>query len=168
MTIPNENDESRSFELPGHQEIVSSLFFHVSSVTYPLGLGKLFYKLTYVVGQNDTSEGVSITPDLLYLTGSRLTLYRNEVPDWAAKPLMLVPDLVVEIVSPDDTYTYISEKLDQYLADRVKYIWLIDQKREIVVVYEPDKVPNRLHSDDKLTGGDVIPGFEVTVRTLFE
>jgi Uma2 family endonuclease len=70
-------------------------------------------------------------PDLFFLSRERLH-------DWAQlqeQPrLEFAPDLVIEILSPSETYTYWSEKLQDYFALGVPEVWLVDiDKRAIEV-----------------------------------
>jgi Uma2 family endonuclease len=70
-------------------------------------------------------------PDLFFLSRERLQ-------DWAQlqeQPrLEFAPDLVIEILSPSETYTYWSEKLQDYFALGVPEVWLVDiDKRAIEV-----------------------------------
>jgi Uma2 family endonuclease len=89
-------------------------------------------------------------------------------PDYRRKPLMLVPDLVVEVVSPTDKADEINEKIDAYLEDGVKLIWILYPTSRKAVVYAPGmEQPRHLKADDRLDGGDIIPGFEVVLSSLF-
>jgi Uma2 family endonuclease len=58
---------------------------------------------------------------------------RFRIPDVCAKalphekrPILLKPDLVVEVLSPDDRPGEILEKIADYAAAGVPYIWIID------------------------------------------
>jgi Uma2 family endonuclease len=73
----------------------------------------------------------------------------------------------VEIVSPNDTYSKVTEKVDLYLEDGVRMVWVIDPQRSKVTVYTADQ-QTTLGEEHTLSGGDVIPGFELTIRALFE
>jgi Uma2 family endonuclease len=82
--------------------------------------------------------------------------------------LRLAPDLAVEVMSPDDTYTEVEEKVAEYFNAGVRLIWIIVPKTQGIVVYRPRKEALRLNREDKLTGEDVLPGFELSVAELFE
>jgi Uma2 family endonuclease len=70
-------------------------------------------------------------PDLFFLSRERLH-------DWAhlqEQPrLEFAPDLVIEILSPSDTYTYWSEKLQDYFALGVPEVWLVDVDKRAIEV----------------------------------
>lgn len=82
--------------------------------------------------------------------------------------LRLVPDLAVEVMSPGDTYTEVEEKVAEYFNAGVRLIWVVVPKTQGVVVYRPRKEALRLNREDKLTGENVLPGFEISVAELFE
>ena len=64
-------------------------------------------------------------PDLAVFAGEE----PEHVPD---RP----PLLVIEIVSPDDRFSYIDEKLAEYRAWGVPNIWVIDPHRRTLHSYE--------------------------------
>lgn len=79
-----------------------------------------------------------------------------------------VPELLVEILSPNDTVEQIDEKIDAYLAAGVALIWIIDPRRRTAMIYQPDSQPRLVTENDTLEGGDVLPGFGVRFGELFE
>ena len=81
-------------------------------------------------------------------------------------PHMGPPDLAVEVLSPDDRPGSVAGKIMYYLLNGVRLVWLIDPDARIVQVFTPDRVMRELTEDDTLDGGDVIPGFAVTVRDI--
>jgi Uma2 family endonuclease len=81
---------------------------------------------------------------------------------WARIP----PDLAVEVVSPNDLYEELEEKLDDYEKAGVPLIWVISPKSRKVMVYRADGSVSRLREDDELSGEDVIPGFRCPIREI--
>lgn len=77
------------------------------------------------------------------------------------------PNLVVEVISPSDTYTKVAEKVDEWLNAGCAMVWVIDPRRETVEVYRSPEDITVLRSDDILDGGDVIEGFQCQVQDLF-
>lgn len=77
-----------------------------------------------------------------------------------------VPDLVIEVVSPGDSYTDLQNKVEHYLIDWVRLFWIIDPQRKTVSIYQGDRF-TALRNADILSGGDVIPGFQVTLTHVF-
>lgn len=79
----------------------------------------------------------------------------------------VVPDLAVEILSPSNTKKEMQRKLDDYFQAGVKLVWYCDPEKKIVTEYTSTNEFNSLSMDDTLTGGSVLPGFELRVREWF-
>jgi Uma2 family endonuclease len=80
----------------------------------------------------------------------------------------VAPDLVVEVVSPNDTAQSINKKIHDFLAAGVSLIWVVDPTTRSVMVLRQDGSARRIQDGDILEGEDVIPGFQVPVTALFE
>jgi Uma2 family endonuclease len=91
-------------------------------------------------------------------------------PGWSrpAGFLDVAPDLVVEVLSPNDTVMDLTEKLPEYFAIGVRLVWVIDPRaRRVHACRSPTDV-REFGATERLPGDDVLPGFEVPVATLFE
>ncbi|MGB7338711.1 MAG: Uma2 family endonuclease [Phototrophicaceae bacterium] len=106
-------------------------------------------------------------PDVLYIQKDRLIQYETNLENSDEKPLILVPDLVIEVISPTDKYSDVSTKVDTYLADGVKLIWIVDPQRKTITVYEGNDTGKILRIEDRLTGGNVLPAFELDIKEIF-
>jgi Uma2 family endonuclease len=82
--------------------------------------------------------------------------------------LRLTPDLAVEVVSPNDRYTEVAEKIAEWLAHGVRLVFVVDPRRQTVDVHRPGQRPQTLGLDDVLDGEDVVPGWTLAVRDLFD
>ena len=82
--------------------------------------------------------------------------------------LDVAPELVVEILSPDDRMTDIMRKLREYFDAGVKLVWVADPETKTVYAYRSMTDVREFGESDKLTGDDVLPGFSVLVASLFE
>jgi len=78
----------------------------------------------------------------------------------------LVPDVMVEVVSPHDNALNVQEKIEEYLQAGVPLIWVIYPETQTVYAYQGGAV-KLLHAQDDLTGNDVLPGFVCPVAELF-
>lgn len=76
-----------------------------------------------------------------------------------------MPDLAVEVKSPDDSLRALRDKARYYLANGCRLVWLVLPDKQIIEVYTADKQP--LTEADTLTGGEVLPGFALPVRQVF-
>ncbi len=81
--------------------------------------------------------------------------------------LDVAPELIVEVLSPDDAWSDLMEKLDEYFTCGVKVVWVADPRTRQVYVYQSVTNVERFTEKDTLTGGDVLSGFSVPVVELF-
>jgi Uma2 family endonuclease len=103
-------------------------------------------------------------PDASFISWERLP--GGEIPK---EPVpLLVPDLAVEVISPDNTRKEMDEKLQEYFERGVRLVWFVRPKSRVVDVYTAPDQFTRLTASMRLDGGDVLPGFSVVVRELFE
>jgi Uma2 family endonuclease len=82
--------------------------------------------------------------------------------------LAVVPDLVAEIVSPNDTAQQLMRKVDQYLAAGAKCVWVIYPAERKVHAYEPNDQLRVLGKKKNLEAPELLPGFSLPVSQLFE
>lgn len=108
-------------------------------------------------------EENSRIPDLSFVREERGPMIEE-----GAAPYM--PDLAIEIQSPDDDSKQMREKAEYYLSNGSRMVWLIFTRKHSrrIEVYRPGQPMQTLHMDDTLDGSEVLPGFSVTVKALFE
>jgi len=78
-----------------------------------------------------------------------------------------MPDLAVEIKSPDDTIKEMRETAAYYLANGSRLVWLVYPNLRMVEVYRPDADVEILDAEQTLVGHDVLPGFALPVADVF-
>lgn len=78
------------------------------------------------------------------------------------------PDLVVEVLSPDDRPPHVRQKITEYLAHGVLGVLVVDPRRKTVAVYRPSSPALTLRDDDVLDLGDIVAGFTCRVSEIFE
>jgi len=78
------------------------------------------------------------------------------------------PDLAVEVVSPTDRAADIEEKIRDYLQAGTRLLLVIYPRTKTIAVYRPGKDVQILTLEDALEGYDVLPGFSIPVREIFE
>ncbi len=80
-----------------------------------------------------------------------------------------LPDLAIEIQSPDDDPNDMRDKAHFYLQNGSKAVWLLYPRKQIIETYHNDpRLDDILTANEVLTGGDLLPGFSVPVRDVFE
>lgn len=154
----------------GHSEVIQTLFIALYLFVTGRGLGRVYSETTFILPDRldrDRVEG-SRTPDVMVYLGERVAQYQDANPDWRELPLPLVPDLVVEVVSPNDRYSDVDEKVDVYLADGVRLIWVVDPQRGKVHIHVPGQVPQTLKDGALPAGGAVLPEFSITLADIFK
>jgi Uma2 family endonuclease len=153
-----------------HNEILHRLFFAVVAFVERLSLGLARMEATFILPERDAPDWVrgSRTPDFLFYTAERIRQYKAAHPDWQGKPYAIVPDLVVEVVSPNDSADQVTGKVDLYLADGVREVWVVYPAAGTIMIYAPDSETVRLLRRDSMLGdSDVLPGFQLSLHDLF-
>lgn len=121
-------------------------------------LGEAYSEITFQCFPNDA--GLVRRPDLAFVSKDRLSL----VPEEGHVPI--APDLVVEVISPNDTVYALDEKLEDYRSAGVKLAWVVNPHARSIRVFRLDGTITRLRADDLLTGESVLPGFSTRVNDL--
>ena len=111
-------------------------------------------------------DGSMRCPDAWWMSAERW----NSLPAASDRPFRAaVPDLLVEIVSPSNRGTGLTDKVRRYLEGGARLVWVINARQRCVTVYRPGAEAEILHEPDMLGGGDVLPGFAFNVRErIFE
>ena len=98
-------------------------------------------------------------PDIAYVR-------RDRIPNDATAFPQLAPDLVVEVLSPDDRPGETLAKIGDWLEAGVQIVWVIDPERRLARVYRADGTESVLRDTDELTGEDVLPGFRCVLGSI--
>ena len=99
-------------------------------------------------------------PDVAFISRERL-------PDPQTRGFpALVPDLVVEVLSPDDRPGETLAKVGAWLEGGARLVWVIDPERRRVRVYRDDGSEALVGEDQPLEGEDVLPGFTCTLASI--
>ena len=102
------------------------------------------------------------TPDLLYISNERLP------DDWDEDGACSVPpELVIEIISPGQTFGQMAGKARDYLDAGVLRVWIVDSKARSITVFYPDAAPKTYMGDEVVTDS-LFKGLEFTVEAVFQ
>jgi Uma2 family endonuclease len=107
--------------------------------------------------------GLVRLPDTAFISWGRYPKKkrrRGEIPTVA-------PDLVVEVLSKDNTPKEMKRKLREYFEAGVRLVWYVDPSKRTVTVYTAVDRSTVLGEDQRLDGGDVLPGFSLSIRDWF-
>lgn len=112
-----------------------------------------------------TYGGRSYVPDLSVYRWARLPIQANgKIANQFIEP----PDLVLEIVSPDQSSTALVRRCLWYVSHGVAVALLIDPDDESVLSFRPNQVTASLTDADRIDLDDVLLGFELTVQQVFD
>ena len=107
-------------------------------------------------------DGSRLGPDAYWISQERW----DNLPEGARTPpfAAVVPDFVVEIVSPSNRGPQLEDKVRRYLDGGARLVWVIHPVERTVSVFSPGAGPEVLTDPETVGGGDVLPGFVFNVR----
>ncbi|MEH1919471.1 Uma2 family endonuclease [Nostoc sp.] len=101
-------------------------------------------------------------PDILYIS------YEHLPANWDENEACPVPpDLVIEIISPGQTFGQMAAKAKDYLDAKVLRVWILDSKARSITVFYPDAAPQTYMGEELLTDS-LFEGLEFTVEQVFQ
>jgi Uma2 family endonuclease len=100
-------------------------------------------------------------PDLTYVSYERLP---KEVMEDEACPIP--PELVIEIISPGQTFGQLAEKATDYLEGGVSRVWVVDPQARSITVFYPD-APPRTYTKTALLTDSLLEGLQLTSQQVF-
>jgi Uma2 family endonuclease len=113
----------------------------------------------------DAERDLRRRPDLAFVSVERwpLSLDIPETGDW-----QVIPDLAVEVLSPNDLWQEVWAKMQEYFRMGVRQVWIILPAAKQVCVYTSPTEVRILTASDELDGGPLLPGFRLPVASLFK
>jgi Uma2 family endonuclease len=131
--------------------------------------------LATFVHQNDL--GVALGPDATL----RIVPKQVRLPDvcfisWQRFPEQsltnvpipaLIPDLAIEVLSKSNTKREMDRKLREYFEAGVRLVWYVDPKKRDAQVFTSVDQAAHIPADGFLDGGNVLPGFQLSLAELF-
>ena len=145
----------------GHGEIISWLNVRIGSYIIEKDLGRMCSgDAGFILGRGPDGRDTVRGLDFAFIA-------KAKVPG----PLEFTwyemgPDLAVEVISPNNKAGDIHLKVMQLLNAGTRLVWLVYPESRTVVVHTASGATT-LYENDKLSGGDVLPGFELRVGDIF-
>jgi Uma2 family endonuclease len=134
-----------------HGHVAGKLLFLLGQHVYPRNLG-------WLSGQ-DTGFKIASNPDTVRAPDVAFTS-RERQPVMPRRGYGTVaPDLVAEVLSPDDRPGEVLSKVGDWLAAGVRLVFVVDTIRREVSIYRIDGSQSLVRDDDLLDGEDFLPGF---------
>lgn len=143
-----------------HNLISGNLYFFLRLFLQSKDIGQVSYETRYRANPDDTEN--DRIPDISFTTRARLmpVVTQGAVPQ--------IPDLCIEIQSPNDYPKQMRDKAAYYLENGAQQVWLIFTRKPLIEVMYPDGQSDFYYPGDTLPGGDLLPGFEVALEEIFK
>ncbi len=108
------------------------------------------------------SPDLVVAPDLAYVK-------KEDASEPGTRGFVTVtPQLTAEVIQPDDRYVTINKKTAAYLQAGVQLVLIIDPWSHTVTAHRSTRDTTVLHEDDTLDASDVVPGWTLSIASLFE
>ena len=104
-------------------------------------------------------------PDVTFISFERWPADRP-LP-YRGEPMDAVPELVVEVASPNDEAEGLLGKAHEYLEAGARLVWLVYPRLRVLHAYQSPTSFRVFTAGDDLDGGPVLPGFRVPMAQLF-
>jgi Uma2 family endonuclease len=110
-------------------------------------------------------DGSAMSPDAAWASNARLaTLSKQE----RRKFLRLIPEFVVEVLSPSDRLKTAQNKMVVWAANGVELGWLIDGDNRCVYVYRGTGEPRIVTDANSIAGEGPMEGFVMPLQEIWE
>jgi Uma2 family endonuclease len=143
-------------------DIAINLLVALANFARPHRLGQAHSEMLFLI---DRSRDLKRRPDVSFVSSSRWSLDLG-IPRTSAWDV--VPDLVVEVVSPSNTAEAVLAKLEEYFQAGTRLVWVVYPSQAKVYTYESPTTVRILQAGDDLDGGAVLPGFRHSIAGLFK
>jgi Uma2 family endonuclease len=150
-----------SMPKPRHGQICSRVDRILGNHVEDRDLGQVLSNDTGVITQRgpDTVRGA----DVSYYSFARVP--KGPLPN---RYLDTPPDLIVEVLSPDDRWPKVLAKVAEYLEAGTTVVIVLDDQRRQAHVYRADGATQILGADDALSVAELFGEFAVRVGRFFE
>lgn len=168
MALP---DDGGSYELVDGElvDMGNSGMEHGNISAYLCGLIELYVRPRKQGVTCDSSTAFTLksgnkrSPDVSFISKERLQGVRRLPKGY----FQGAPDLAVEVISPNNTFEEMHDKLVEYFDNGCRLVWLINPDEQSILIYRQPQPDKLLKTIDSLDGEDGIPGFTLPVVDLF-
>jgi Uma2 family endonuclease len=99
--------------------------------------------------------------DVVFISHNRMARCKGE------GYLDVAPEIVVEVLSPNDHRGDLAEKIQDYFSAGVDRVWVLDSRQRCISVYRALSNIRELRPGDVLIEEELLPGFRLAVGDLF-
>jgi Uma2 family endonuclease len=111
----------------------------------------------YIRRDPDTVRGA----DVIYISHERVAQSRSK------NFLEVAPELVVEVLSPTDRWSYLMEKVADYFSAGVLRVWVANPRTSRILVYRSPESFVELGVGEVLRDEELLPGFSLPIAEIF-
>lgn len=142
-----------------HGKCTATLAFYLHSFILEHNIGNILIGGVgiYIRRNPDTIRAA----DVLYISHERMAQVQSQ------SFLDVAPELVVEVLSPDDRWLEVQQKIIDYFQAGVTQVWMAAPAHQTVSVYRSHSDVTMFNAGDTLISQDMLPGFSITVNLLF-
>ncbi|MEQ8672320.1 MAG: Uma2 family endonuclease [Aggregatilineales bacterium] len=145
-----------------HSVVVANIYRPLYEYVMTKRLGRVVFEVRRRVENDDRNVFI---PDLDFTTKERLNQRKDKLVRSGA--VLQMPDLAVEVQSPEQSLKLMSDKASYYLNNGTHTVWLIYPAKRLVEILTRDS--RQLLSDkDTLNGGELLPEFSMPVEDIFK
>lgn len=135
-------------------------------IAFPLGQHVMAHQLGYMFPAGTgfllrRNPDLVRDPDLAFCTHERV---RMEV---SSDYCYFAPSLAIEVISPQDSAGEVMQRVTDYLLGGTQLVWLLYPQQEKILVHYPSYRALLLNRHDLLDGGDLLPGFSLSLSSVF-
>ncbi|MCA6394655.1 MAG: Uma2 family endonuclease [Cytophagales bacterium] len=137
---------------------ISGIFFQWAEMNGQLGYG--FDSATgFRLADRSTRS-----PDVSWVRKTKWDKLRLEDQEKFAP---ICPDFVIELRSKSDSLSQLKSKMEKWMENGCELAWLIDPIQQKTYIYQPNVAVYEVTDfDQKLSGGTLLPGFELDLARL--
>jgi Uma2 family endonuclease len=110
-------------------------------------------------------SGAYRSPDAAWVSSERMAQLTKEQRRGF---LRLVPEFVVEVMSPTDRLSAAQRKMEEWMANGVDLAWLIDGDAETAYVYRRNRSLEKRKGLRKLAGEGPVNGFVLDLKRIWQ
>lgn len=120
-------------------------------------LGRVYGADTmFTVGKNERM------PDVAFVSTKKIPKKGEPMKKWN-----FAPDIAIEVISPNDVYDKIFDKINDYFKAGVKQVWLVEPRFERIRIYKSPEESITLKKQDVLTCEEILPDFKLPLTEIF-
>ena len=142
-----------------HGKLAGYFMRHIGNYVETHDLGVTFAETGFIL---ESDPDTVRAPDASFISRERLDEVGETDGYWPG-----APDLVIEVISPNDRYTVVEAKVAEWLDAGVRMVIVVNPRRRSVRVHRSPTEVDDLVEGDSIDGGDVVSGWSMPISGLF-